>query len=41
MREDPQEVSGMKTAELEIDEQARTRFQEDGYWLGPEIFDAG
>lgn len=30
----------MTVAEMVVDEQARTRFQEDGYWLGPELFDA-
>ena len=30
----------MSVAEIMVDEQARTSFAEDGYWLGPEIFDA-
>ena len=30
----------MSVAEIMVDEQARTRFAEDGYWLGPELFDA-
>ena len=30
----------MLAEEMVVDEQARTRFETDGYWLGPEIFDA-
>ena len=30
----------MLVEEMVVDEQARTRFREDGYWLGPELFDA-
>ena len=30
----------MLVEEMVVDEQARTRFREDGYWLGPEVFDA-
>lgn len=31
----------MSAAEIGISEEARSRFEEDGYWLGPQLFDAG
>lgn len=31
----------MSAAEIGINEEARSRFEEDGYWLGPKLFDAG
>ena len=31
----------MSAAEIGISEEARCRFEEDGYWLGPQLFDAG
>ena len=30
----------MLVDEMTVDDQAQTRFAEDGYWLGPQIFDA-
>ena len=31
----------MTAAGIAISEEARSRFAEDGYWLGPQLFDAG